>query len=991
MKINSLIKQHLKKAISLILVFALIFSLAACGGNKSGNNAAIDNISAVKALNLKNDFLTCDTKAYNLQVNYRYTFFVVDENPTFTWNMVSSVRGEKQIAYAVGVASTEEKAKNGEFDVWNSGIFAGSAANITYGAEGGFEAVKAKELKPQTVYYYGVQLYNKDGLKAPIAVNSFETGLMGDFGKDNKWIDVRLSESEYDLSEASTLFRRQFTLSQNAENIAKARLYATAAGNHIMYVNGVRAGNDYMAPGKTNVSAMLYYQTYDITDKLISGDNTIAAEVGYGWYNSGAVGDNAGKNTALKAKLVVTYKDGSTQIIDTDDKWQGTKDGHTTVNQYYKGQWVDANRKIPNWNKNNSNSSKWKKVYASDTFSGSKPLEIANVFRAELMEPVTVVETFNPISVEQTEAEKEKNKAYIYKIEQNIAGTLRLKASAPKGTEITIYYNEYPSRVNGGYQGHNGTDKYVFAGSGVETVEFDLVYHGFQYIIIEGLNNPLPLENIEALAFSTLDKGVSTFESSNSEMNQFVKNLSWTLRSNFVSTITDCPTREKNTWTGDSQAISATSAYLFNTYNSYKNFIYLMKASQNADGGISPILGGAQKSDNEKPGSREGDCTPIWCDAMVIIPWNMYLAYGDITVLTENYEAMKNYMEYAHSKYWTYDTTDSSNEKYYIRKGDSYGDWLGAYGKTNKKYSGQGYYVKDRAQGQVWVETHYEDLATAYAAYMSGILSDAAEILGKEDDAKRYAEMKENYAAAWRRVWLEEDGVTPKSRSQTSYSLGLAFGLYESDNVAKASKQLAELVKEDGYKQTSGFPGTNYIYRVLHNNGFADVAFDLFFNDSGRSSVYAIRNHQATTIPESLERETGNHFAFGTPVRWIFSDVLGISEGSMDNVGFNNITIAPTYNVKTGVTWAKGTYQSAAGEIAVDWKLSNDGKTFTLKCEIPANSQAVIALPINDNSNKITEGELDAKKAEGLEFLKYENGRAYFNALSGEYNFTVTY
>lgn len=984
-------KENLKMAISLILVFAMIFSLAACGSKQGGEGVdllnKVDNAAAVKALNLKDEFLSGDTAATNLKVNNREGFFVVDGNPDFSWNMVSSARGEEQIAYFVGVSTSEDKAKNGDFDVWYSGVFAGNDTLIKYGAENGVGAKTAEALKPQTIYYYAVGLYNKDAFKVPLAIGSFETGLLGDFGKDNKWIDFRTSEDSYDLSPASTLFRKQFKLSQGAENIVKARLYATALGNHIMYINGQRAGKDYMAPGKSNLETYLYYQTYDVTGKLKSGDNTIAAEVGYGWYNAGSVGDQGGKNVALKTKLIVTYKDGSTQVIDSDDSWLATKEGHTTSNQYYGGQNVDGNQRIAYWNSNGSNSSKWKKATASDEVSGSKPIEVKNNFIAEIAEPVTVVETFNPISAEPfVDGNIE---GYIYKLPQNIAGTLRLTASAPKGTKITIVYTEYSNGMIAGYQGHNGTDTYVFAGTGNETVEFDLVYHGFQYIIIYGLDNQLPFKNIEALALSSLKNGNSSFESSNSEMNQFVKNTMWTIRNNCVSTFTDCPTREKNSWSGDAQAISYTTTYIFNTYNNFKNIISLLKASQNNAGGTSPILGG-NINVNETAPVNTRDTIAVWCDAMVIIPWNMYKASGNISFLSENYNAMKKYLNRVANKPITFNITDENDSQYYIRKGESYGDWLSAYSKKSKKYSSQGYYVKDTDQGQIWVETHYEDISTAYAAYMARIMSDSALILGYKEDAEKYADISEKYAAAWRREWLEEDGVTPKSKSQTSYALGLELYLYEEENREKAAKQLAELIAEDKYMQTSGLVGTNFIYKALQNNGQSATAFKLFFNDTNRSSIWALRNYGATTIPESLERETGDHYAFGTPTEWIYSSVLGISQNT-ESYGYGDIVIAPTYNKETGVTWAKGSYQSTSGEILSDWKLSDDGKTFTLKCKIPCNSKAVIALPITSNNNTITEGEKEAKNVEGLEFIEFKNGRAYFKAVSGKYNFTVNY
>lgn len=942
----------------------------------------------------------------NLKVNSRRGFFVVDSNPEFSWNIVASIRREYQTRYAVCVATTLEKAQSGEFDVWYSGDFIGNKTKLVYGAEGGINATEPDKLKPGTQYYWFVLVANRDGVRLPVTeIGSFETGLFGDFGESNKWIEAREPQNpidNIDLTLAASLFRKQFTLLQNAENIDKARLYATAAGNHIMYINGSRAGNDYMAPGKSQCTTLLYYQTYDVTKKLQSGDNTISAEVGQGWYNAGSVGDDYGTNTGLKAKLIITFKDGKQQIIDTDSTWLGTKEGPTICNRYYIGQLVDANRKIKGFAENNCKSDRLLPVKATDIFVARKkesipdvmknvigdtdicfvPFVIANNFTAEIMEPVTAVKSFHPISYEKISENK-----FIYKLEQNIAGTLRITATAPNNTKISITYSEYPDGNIVPYLGHNGKDVYIFSGTGVETVEFNLVYHGFQYIIIEGFEGVLPLENIEALALSSLSERASCFECSNSEMNQFFENTMWTLRSNFVSTITDCPTREKNSWAGDAQIISATSTYFFNTYGNYYNFEEMMKCNQNIKGNVGVIIPGKENVNNFPDSNNTS--MPVWSDAIVIIPWNMYLAYGTESILSQNYEAMKKYMCFVINNS-TFNITDSTAEKYYIREGHSYGDWLGLYRGNRMRDENQGYFVHDKSRGYEKVETHYEDLGTAYAAYISDILSKTAKKLGKTEDAEYFADASQKYAAAWRKEWLMDDGITPKSHSHTSYALGLYYNLYEKKNMLTAAAKLAEQIKADDYMLTSGFVGVNCIFKALTNNGQSETAFKLFFNDSKRSLLHALRLG-ATTVPEDIAHFVGNHFCFGTASGWIFGNVLGIGESDVDNAGYLKFTLAPTYNVENGVTWAKGSYRSAAGEIVSDWKLSDDGKAFTLKCKIPCNSKAVIALPITSKNNIITEGGKAAKDAEGLEFIEFKNGRAYFSAASGEYNFTINY
>lgn len=978
--------------ISVIALFLVVVVIMTTFFLKKSNGdsltKALNNAQAVAALNLKNEFLSGDTTAFNLLTNGRDNLLGVDGNPIFTWNMNSTARGECQIAYAVGVATTAEKAAAGDYDVWYSGIFAGNTMNLTYGDTDGVNATTPAELKPQTKYYWNVLLYNKDGYKVPLSeCECFETGLQGDFGVDNKWIEAKTPENpvdDTDLTMASSLFRKQFTLNQSVENVESARLYATAAGCHIMYLNGERAGNDYMAPGKSSPTVYLYYQTYDIADKLVNGDNTVAAEVGGGWLNSGAVFSQYGENTGLKAKLVINFKDGSTQVINTDGTWLGTKEGHTTSNQYYAGQTINATRKINGWNCNNSASSKWLEVSATDTFVVNSSYygksTMSNTFIAELSEPVTVTEILHPVSVRKSE------NGYIYALNQNIAGTLRITATAPKGTKITINYNESDNENIDSYLGHNGTDTYVFAGTGNETFEFDLVYHGFQYIIIKGLDTTIPLENIQALVLSTCNESTLTFQSSNELMNKLVSNTDWSIKGNFVSTITDCPTREKNTWTGDAQLIATTSTYFYNTYNIYDNFQRMSRYSQYADGSFQALIP-SMKNNNENMST--GSSSQGWCDSIITIPYNMYKAYGLKNVITDNYDSMKKYMDYV-IKSDTYNISDESADNYYLRRGHCWGDHLAYYNyKNNKKKGQQSYYIKDEDYGQVMRETHYEDIATAYASYMSRIMADFATQLGKTDDAAYYSDVAEKYAAAWRKNWLEEDGITTKSNSQTSYALGLEYNLYEPEKRAAAAQKLADIIKEDDYLLSVGFMGIDIVLPALSNNGQAETAFKLYLSENEKCSLYNTVKKGATTIWESPSGGSLNHYAYGASSRWVIENVLGISQSA--DTDCTNFVIAPTYSTETGVTTANGTYTSAVGNITSEWALSSDGKTFTFNCKIPANATAVIAIPITDESNTITENGINAKNAEGLEFVKYENGRAYFNAVSGTYNFTVNY
>lgn len=1075
------------------------------------------------------------TTVKDLQTDYRNDPIGIDyEIPEFNWVMESAKRGEKQTAYELGVAASYEKAVNGDFDVWYSGKVESDMTHAYYGEVIGEGGSAAAALLPRTGYYWSVISYDKDGKEIPASqVAYFETGLFGDFGADNKWIeadelyvaetnatvsinltvtqgalgvyfgvskdgsekhmwqvsltahgtpllryhynengawkviaqkdissiipdgaaainkpiDMKLVledglvktyiNDEYvfdytmtgsnksvgkiyahtsagengvinsvtvtdkegnvlidgvnDTALAGSLFRKQFTLDKPLAQVECARLYSTAAGSQIMYMNGSRASDDYMAPGKSQYTTTLYYQTYDVKDLLLDGDNTVAADVGHGWYNAGAVSANYGTNIGLKAKLVITYTDGSEQIIDTDSTWLGTKEGPNTTDKYYIGQHVDARKKIDGWNENNSVSSKWTEVIAEDKFTTTAGYTITDNFVGENMEPVRNSLILHPYKV----VEAGEN-VFVYHFNQNIVGTSRITAEAPEGTEIVVDYSEWLTKgaetVNTGmYLGHNGTDRYIFRGdNGGETVEFDQVYHGFQYIQITGLSEALPLDAVEGLVLTSDMERTGYIETSSTKINRYADNVLWSIRGNFVSTLTDCPTREKNTWTGDAQIFAAVASYYSNVFNHYRNFQNMTRATQYPDGAIPELI------PSQTPPSSSADGlntkTPSgWSDCLIIIPWEMYNQYGDVTIIRDNYDAMKKWIDFLLTKKITNTTDPADTATYFVRPDGNYGDHLAA----NNNKTGVGYYVQEyRTTEWKWREMTYSEVGTAFSAYSCMTLAQMAEKIGETDDAAYYNDLHDKFAKAWRDNFVEANGITPKSKGQTSYAMGLYFDLYENEEKAKlASEELAQSIEAVGYTQTVGFLGMNIIYPALTMYGQFDTAMKMMENENYPSLLYMV-NNGATTIWETYSGYgmSGNHYVFGAPARWLYTDVLGIAHGYEEgNEGYKHFELRPTYASygDTSVTWAKGSFDSNNGLIKSDWTLSDDRSTFTYNCTVPANTSATLSLPVENTNAYITEGGKPVSESEGVVYIKTENGRKYYEITSGVYEFVV--
>ncbi len=859
----------------------------------------------------------------------------------------------------------------------------------------------AFEFEPQGTNKYMGKVYAH--------VSGGETGVINNV----KFTDLNgkvILDGISDTTLAAPLFRRQFTLEQDIANVEKARLYSTAAGNQIMYINGQRASDDYMAPGKSKYTEVLYYQTYDVTDKLLDGDNTVGAEVGHGWYNAGAVAANFGTNVGLKAKLIVTYKDGTEQVIDTDSTWLGTLEGRTTTDKYYIGQHVDGRNVIEGWCENDNDHYKWVAVKATDTFKSSAGYTMSKKFVAENMEPVRNTEVWHPTSVTNPE-----ENIFVYKFDQNIVGTSRITAKAPAGTEIVIKYCEFLTggKISGTeYLSHNGTDRYIFRGDeDGETVEFDLVYHGFQYLQIEGLSEALDFECVEGLVLTSDMDRTGYLETSNDKLNRYIENVLWSIKGNFVSTLTDCPTREKNTWTGDAQIFAAVASYYSNVYNHYRNFQDMTRHTQFKDGAIPELI------PNMSGTSSDGNATKTpsgWSDCIIVIPWEMYNQYGDITIIKDNYDAMKKWIDFVLTKKIYADdngtVVDKEVPEYivdkkYVRIDGNYGDHLA----HNNNKTGYGYKDQEYRADVVWRETSYAEVGTAFTAYSCMILAEMAEEIGETEDAAYYRELHGKFAKAWRTNFVKEDGITCVSGgtsdadgsnyvagegSQTSYAFGLFFDLYENEEKKRAAaEKLSEIIEKDGYIQTVGFLGMNIIYPALGSNGQFDTAMRMMENESYPSLLNMV-NNGATTIWETYGGGTmsRNHYVFGAPARWLYTDILGIShQYESGNEGYKHFELRPHYASydDTSVTWAKGSFDSMNGLIESEWVLSEDRSTFTYKCTVPANTSATLSLPVENDNAYITEGGKDIALSEGVEYIKTEDGRKYYEITSGVYEFVV--
>lgn len=765
--------------------------------------------------------------------------------------------------------------------------------------------------------------------------------------------------------------------------VKRARLYATARGAYWFYINGQRVGDGYLNPGWTDFRHRIMYNTYDVTQMLRQGNNALGIELGHGWFCddfgwAGAMwGDQYGYKPSALAMIKVEYTDGTNETFVTDNTWKVYNGGPLYVNNLYHGVIYDARREVDGWKEPGFNDAAWEKVAilppppASTEIQGYVGLEIKNNITLTAKKMTRIGNRF------------------IYDMGQNFAGVPRLKnMKGRKGQTITIHFAEmlYPETVpenprapltrehyerNKGqmymdnYRSAISTDYYTFRGSPEgETFEPPFTQHGYRYVSIDGLDEPLPLEDVEGIVLESVGEQTSRYETSNADINQLFSNIVWGQRGNFLAVPTDCPQRDERLgWTGDADVFCRTSTYNMMTGPFFNRWFYTLRdqKSENGDvGGYYPFMGGT-KEGAPRSGFERGCC---WSDVTITVPWEMYQQYGDLEFVERHYGAMKDYMKFLESQAKDYIYPDA----FY------WGDWLAP------------------------APTNISLLNTAYFGYDARLMREMAKALGKTDDAVYYDKLYRNISRAFCNYFFDSEGYTiegnhegtPRMDTQTSYLVPLAFLELPEDLQQKAVKHLLETIKRSDYHLQTGFIGTPLLCNVLSNFGYNDIAYRLYTQTEYPSWLFPVKQGATTmwerwnsyTIKEGfgdVSMNSFNHYAYGAIEEWIMSHNLGIQRDE-NRPGYKHILMQP--KIDDTFSFVKGGFRSVYGDIASAWEIKPSGTE--IEFTIPANTTATFTLPVSSMDN------LKLKKGKkGVSSKSFDDGKAVYELKSGTYKFIL--
>ncbi len=727
-----------------------------------------------------------------------------------------------------------------------------------------------------------------------------------------KWIT-----SPVERGTAATAFKTTVTLKKP---LKKAVLNASAMGLYTAFINGKRVTSDLFTPGFTAYNYRTQYQSYTVTD-LLREDNTLSISAAPGWAAGNFPFWHTGfytKRVSIIAWLDLTYTDGTRERIETDTDWN-TFTTPILSSEIYHGETVDLTTK----------EAPLGKAVVAEVKTRLIPNEGSPVREQERLAPISLIRTPRGETV--------------LDFGQNMTGYVELSIQAPRGSRVVLHHAEVLDREGNFYSDNmrsaRNENVYICSG-GKDLFKPTFSFQGFRYVqLIEYPFETVDLSSFTAVVVHTEMERTCDFVCGNEKINQLYHNIVWGQKSNYLDIPTDCPQRDERLgWTGDAQVFCRTAAINYDVERFMNKWLGDLRAEQRANGAIPDFIPRCEKDD--------GRVSAAWADVATVIPWELYLAYGNKSLLRKNLNMMRRWVEYMHH---------DGPEEYLWLGHHHYGDWLGM----------------DNGEDSYEGATPTDLIGSAYFAYSTALLIKAGNVLG--NDMRDYETLYQRIIEAFRSYFLPDGKLclrpdlndrgrkNPPAETQTAYALILHFNLCEEKDRQYCADRLASLIRENGGRMTTGFVGTPYLLHALSENGYTDLAYDLLFAEHTPSWLYSV-NHGATTMWEhwngikedgsfwSTKMNSFNHYAYGAVFDWIFGKALGIE--TVENApAYREITLTPHPDRRLG--FAKATFRSRNGSIGVHWYYK--GETVYYEFEIPQGVTAHMTLP-NGKTATLTGG-----------------------------------
>ena len=718
--------------------------------------------------------------------------------------------------------------------------------------------------------------------------------------------------------DGAPLLRTEFGLEEGHGQVARATLHATACGVFEAYLNGQPVSDDVLSPGWSSYEWRLRYRSYDVTS-LLQPSSMLGLALGNGWFR-GRLGWSGGRAlygtelTAL-AQLEIEFSDGYVQTVVTDERWAAGPSA-VVINDLYDGQTIDARRYSDDWLESGFSGESWTGVHRAELgFSTLTPY---------IGPPTSRQEELRPIKIWTSPAGKT-----LVDFGQNLVGWVKAHVQGAAGTTITLRHAEVLENDELGtrpLRSAKATDRFILSGRD-DVFEPTLTFHGFRYIEVDGWPGEVPSDALTAVVVHSEIQRLGDFECSDELLNHLHRNVVWGTRGNFLDVPTDCPQRDERLgWTGDIAVYAPTAAYLFDVEDFLRDWLADLAAEQRAANGmVGYVVPDVLKYSKAASQFPRPETTAIWSNAAVWVPWALWQAYGNMRVLSDQYESMTAHVRRVESLLSPTGLWDT---------GFQFGDWLDPTAPPDQPA------LSKADKGVVATACLYRD---------ARILTDIASLLGRSEDAVHFADLAERTRAAFNEHYVNDEG-TIHSDAETVYALAIVFDLLDEETVQLAGKRLAELVAGSGYHIQTGFAGTPYLLDALSTTGHLDEAYGLLLQRECPSWLYPV-TMGATTIWERWDSmlpdgtinpgqmTSFNHYALGAVADWMHRSIGGIAPLEP---GYSRVLIAPQPG--GGIHWARSSLDTRHGKISVSWSRDDDGP-IELDIAVPDGVTAVVQLP----------------------------------------------
>lgn len=836
-----------------------------------------------------------DFTVHHLTCNYQTNPIGLDDMPRFSWQMSSAIQNDAQTAYRILVADTQQALAKGPY-VWDSGVVR-SNQNLYHALP------ESAALQPRTRYWWSVEVQNTAGEKAASEAAFFETGKR-DEEWSARWIGAGYVKKEADTHGAPMLRR----VIKPGKKVQEARLYICGLGYYEAFIEGEKVSENILTPDPTKYDTRVDYRAYDVTSYIRQKPFALGILLGNSWYNYFEQDEWNTKGAPWHAypkciaELWLQYEDGSEEVIETDSSWTSNP-SPITYNCIRNGEHYDARLEQQGWDTAAFDDGGWTPVAIVRGAGG--------VMTGCVSQAVRVMELMKPVDFWQN-----KEGGWIFDFGQNMSGNALLVAEGEWGNKITLRYSEEittdrqhidASHIDGFVKsGDFQTERYIKGSDGREEWHSRFVYHGYRYIELTGMDK-VDANTLTTRMMHTSFGGNGGFTCSEERINQIMSLCHWSTISNFVNRPTDCPHREKNSWTGDAAVASEQMLWMYDSAPALLKWLDDVCDAQRPDGQIPCVIPSTGWGYNALNG-------PDWSKALTEVPWNVYMLTGDKGILAKYYPYIKKHFTFVLSMQQ---------------------DWLVDYGLGDwcAPFDGPALAVN---MGSFKAPRILTDTICFY--YAAQKLAAMEEILGLPETSKLYAE---KIREAWRNRFINFDTMQIESDCQTVYGAALYHNMVEGGQQEKVLQHLVRTFAEKNYHPDYGLLGSRFVMQTLGEHRRTDVIAKSLLCDGYPSYGYWLELGRTTLGEIWSGIGSQNHYMFSDIVAVLMKYFAGIRPDETGEAGLRAITIQP--DGLQHFSSLSGWHLSPHGKVAVEW--STQGEEISLKIEIPFGVTAKLALP----------------------------------------------